>query len=265
MRAAVFWFLLFVVSTINVAHAQGGAIPVSPYQNHPDMPEFWTPEYRAERNREMGLTEKSERLINPRRTFTGGAFHADWCLMKDGNRDIREKSMNNGNCASYVIGYGAKSEHELARDAINAIVCEGNVKRAVEYLQVCQCHNRSSQRAVGTDFSGVKAWAQERANEIGLSCQQATPTTPPTPQPRVTQTPTPVFTTLVVECMNPSSSFGNPSTGRGEVQGIGPNCEAARQDALAKAGDRNEFCRRVMQHQSYISTTYRWLRTGTCG
>lgn len=102
------------------------------------------------------------------------AQEAEWCLTR-ATKKIKDQSMRRGNCAQYVLSWGVKHQNELARDAIYAIACENNISRAIDYLIVCQCHNRGAQSTLRSDKSGVAQWALQRWPSLGRQCKAPEP------------------------------------------------------------------------------------------
>lgn len=193
-----------------------------------------------------------------------GYDDAEWCLSHATKR-IKDQSMKNTYCPQYVVGWGLHHQRSLARDAVNAVYCENNIDRAIDYLRVCQCHNKGMHDAMVGHRGAIREWAMLRAPQIGIQCPIPAPS-PPSPPP-MTQTQNQAVAVLVVECINrASSSFNNPSTGRSEVIGSGQDCQSAKQNALMQVGGNfDAFCARQNGNYNWTSTgETSWRATGTC-
>jgi hypothetical protein len=132
--------------------------------------------------------------------FIGAAFtqeaarDAEWCLTTATKR-IKDQSMRANYCPRYVLGWATHHQNDLARDAINAIVCENNMSRAMDYLRVCQCHNPHAHDNIDGSAGELEVWARRRAPEIGLVC-------PPPPPPPVPPTLQPLNAACICEYGN---------------------------------------------------------------
>lgn len=88
----------------------------------------------------------------------GGVQDARWCLTKDSNKPIIQKSMNNGTCAQLLSQFpwaAPITEHQMGQAAV-ALACGADVASLVGVplppdaalipLTLCQCHNVQSQQ-----------------------------------------------------------------------------------------------------------------------
>ncbi len=108
-------------------------------------------------------------VLTPTTALSDGASEAEWCLTRATKR-IHKQSMRNNYCPQYLGGWAQHHQNNLARDAIQAIVCENNISRAIDYLRVCQCHNKGVHDALPGYASEIRDWAMIRAPQIGLVC-----------------------------------------------------------------------------------------------
>ncbi len=101
-----------------------------------------------------------------------GAVAAEWCMTKATNRIHQQTMSDRGVCPRYLLGWGNSHQNDLGRDALQAIICENNLPRAIDYLQVCQCHNKQWHNALPSQRSQVAQWARERFPSAGMICPQ---------------------------------------------------------------------------------------------
>ncbi len=95
---------------------------------------------------------------------------AEWCLTGDATNRIKNQPMGHGYCLKYVAGWGLHLQKDLAMDAVKAIYCENNVSRAIDYLQICQCHNSYVHDSLPSGADKIKEWGQKRGFELKISC-----------------------------------------------------------------------------------------------
>lgn len=84
-----------------------------------------------------------------------GAINAEWCL-KRATKLIKDQPMLS-ECPKYVPKYGLRHQNDLAREA-GQEACAGHDDRAIELLQICQCHNNNASNSLSRDKESVISW-----------------------------------------------------------------------------------------------------------
>ncbi|RYD50736.1 MAG: hypothetical protein EOP83_23700 [Verrucomicrobiaceae bacterium] len=96
-------------------------------------------------------------------TFTDPIEQAiAWCITKDSNKQIRHKSMRDGNCLSYIAEFppvAFVTEHDLGKAATFAACNDQGILESIPLgsfgpisaIMACQCHNIGVQNALAQD------------------------------------------------------------------------------------------------------------------
>ena len=109
--------------------------------------------------------------VPPAGSFPPGAIQdAAWCITKNNDKMIKDKSMSTGNCLGVIAQFpwvSVITEHQLGKAAIylacgsNAAGIPAGAVTAIGALAVCQCHSLPAQARLASQSQQVLAKLRE--------------------------------------------------------------------------------------------------------